>query len=85
MVDLSNTQVPDLKEDLTDAILKEMKRQGLSQGDVGRIVGMDRRNVNKTLRGTEKAISLNQLVRIANGIGLKIKLVVKKLENRRRK
>lgn len=78
MVDLSETQVPELKDKLTKAILQEMEKQGLSQGEVGRIVGMDRRNVNKTLRGTEKGIALNQLVRIANGIGLRVDLIVKK-------
>lgn len=80
MVDLSDTQVPELKGDLTGKILKEMRRQELSQADVGKLVGMDRPNVNKTLRGTERGISLDQLVRIANGIGLKIKLVVKKIK-----
>ena len=78
MTDLSETQVPELKDKLTKAILQEMGKQGLSQGEVGRIVGMDRRNVNKTLRGTEKGIALNQLVRIANGIGLRVDLIVKK-------
>lgn len=77
MTDLSETQVPELKEKLTQAILKEMEKQNLSQGEVGRIIGMDRKNVNKTLRGTERAISLNQLVRIANGIGLNIKMIIK--------
>ena len=79
MVDLNDTQVPELKEKLIEEILKEMKGQGLSQNDVGKLVGMDRRNVNKTLRGTEKGIALNQLVRIANGIGLRVDLIVKKI------
>jgi predicted XRE-type DNA-binding protein len=78
MTDLSETQVPEIKEKLTQAIIKEMEKQGLSQAEVGRLIGMDRKNVNKTLRGTEKAISINQLVRIANGIGLNIKLVIKR-------
>ena len=78
MTDLSETQVPEIKEKLTQAILKEMEKQSLSQGEVGRLIGMDRKNVNKTLRGTEKAISINQLVRIANGIGLDINLVIKR-------
>jgi len=79
VVDLNDTQVPELKEKLIEEILKEMKGQGLSQNDVGKLVGMDRRNVNKTLRGTEKGIALNQLVRIANGIGLRVDLIVKKI------
>ncbi len=78
MTDLRETQVPEIKEKLTQAILKEMETQGLSQAEVGRLIGMDRKNVNKTLRGTERAISINQLVRIANGIGLDINLVIKR-------
>jgi len=78
VADLENTDVPRLKTELTEKILKEMERQGLSQGAVGRIIGMDRRNVNKTLRGTEKGIALNQLVRIANGIGLKVEMTLKR-------
>lgn len=76
--DLSKTQVPEFREKLNEAILKEMKRQGLSQGAVGRIIGMDRRNVNKTLRGPQGGISLSQLIRIANGIGLNINLIIKR-------
>lgn len=78
MADLSDTQVPEFKEKLNGEILKEMKRRGLSQGAVGRMIGMDRKNVNKTLRGTQKYISLSQLIRIANGIGLNLNLTVKR-------
>ena len=78
MADLSETQVPEFKEKLNEAILREMKRQGLSQGAVGKIIGMDRKNVNKTLRGTERSISLSQLIRIANGIGLNLNLTIKR-------
>ena len=78
MADLSDTQVPEFKEKLNGTILKEMKRRGLSQGAVGRMIGMDRKNVNKTLRGTQKYISLSQLIRIANGIGLNLNLIVKR-------
>ena len=78
MVDWEETEVPKLKEQLTTKILAEMEKQGLSQGEVGRLIGMDRKNVNKTLRGTERGVSINQLVRIANGIGLKIDMIIKR-------
>ena len=77
LVDLSNTQVPKIKDKLTKAILSEMKKKEMSQGEVAKLTGMDRRNVNKTLRGTERGISINQLIRIANAIGLKVELIVK--------
>jgi len=78
VVDWEETEVPKLKEQLTTKILAEMEKQGLSQGEVGRLIGMDRKNVNKTLRGTERGVSINQLVRIANGIGLKIDMIIKR-------
>lgn len=74
---MSDTQVPQLKEKLTLAILKDMEKKGLSQGEVARMIGLDRRNVNKILRGTERGVSIDQLVRIANGIGLNIELIIK--------
>ena len=78
MVDWEDTDVPELKEKLVNKILAEMDKQELSQGDVGRLIGMDRKNVNKTLRGTERGVSLNQLIRIANGIGLKVEMIIKR-------
>lgn len=77
MVDWDETQVPELKGRLIEAIEKKMEKEGLSQGEVGRIIGMDRKNVNKTLRGTERGVSINQLIRIANGIGLNIEMIIK--------
>jgi len=77
VVDWDETQVPELKGRLIEAIEKKMEKEGLSQGEVGRIIGMDRKNVNKTLRGTERGVSINQLIRIANGIGLNIEMIIK--------
>ncbi|MFP5518777.1 MAG: XRE family transcriptional regulator [Bdellovibrionia bacterium] len=78
MGDLPDTQVPQLKEKLTLAILKEMEKKELSQGEVARMIGLDRRNVNKILRGTERGVSIDQLVRIANGIGLDVDVIIKR-------
>jgi len=78
MGDFPDTQVPVIKEKLTNAILKEMEKRGLSQGEVARMIGLDRRNVNKILRGTERGISIDQLVRIANGIGLDVDFIIKR-------
>jgi len=78
MVDYSNTQVEELKEQLSETIKKEIERQGLSQSQVGKKAGMGRININKTIHGTEKGISINQLVRIANAIDLDIRLIIKR-------
>ncbi len=78
MGDFPETQVPSIKEKLTATILKEMEKKSLSQGEVARMIGLDRRNVNKTLRGTERGVSIDQLVRIANGIGLDVDVIIKR-------
>ena len=67
-----------IKTKLTEIILHEMKTKEISQGEVARIIGMDRRNVNKTLRGTERGVSIEQLIRIANGIGLDVDVIIKR-------
>ena len=72
------SQAPTLREKLRKAIRVQMDKSNISQADLGRTVGMDRRNVNKTLCGTEKRVSMDQLIRLANGAGLKIDLKISK-------
>jgi predicted XRE-type DNA-binding protein len=67
-----------IKEKILNAISKEMEKKELSQGEVARMIGLDRRNVNKILRGTERGVSIDQLVRIANGIGLDVDVIIKR-------
>ena len=77
MIGRDQTQVVKIKERLRKGILKSIKEQGLSQGDVGKLIGMARNNVNTVLRGTEKRVSIDQFIRIANGIGIKIDLIMR--------
>lgn len=67
-----------IKNALVLSIEKEMSKCNLSQGEVARMVGLDRRNVNKILRGTERGVSIEQLIRIANGIGLDVDVIIKR-------
>ena len=67
-----------IKSKILASIEKEMERKNLSQGEVARMIGLDRRNVNKILRGTERGVSIDQLVRIANGIGLDVDVIIKR-------
>lgn len=73
--DLSYTQVPKLKKQLLAQILKEMKIAHISQGEIGRRLDVPRTNVNMTLKMKTNA-TLDQLIRIANCVGLKIHLEV---------
>lgn len=68
----------EIKTKILASIEKEMERKNLSQGEVARMIGLDRRNVNKILRGTERGVSIDQLVRIANGIGLDVDVIIKR-------
>ena len=85
MADLSHTQVPKLKEKLLKSLSSYMKKKGLSQGAVGRLIGIDRRNVNQIFCRSERKVSLDQLIRIANGIGLKAEIALKESSRKRSK
>lgn len=67
-----------IKSKLLTTIEREMEKKNLSQGEVARLIGLDRRNVNKILRGTERGVSIDQLIRIANGIGLDVDVIIKR-------
>lgn len=76
-------QLEELKQEITDEISKEIEKKGLSQSQVGDLVGMSRVNVNKLLRGTEKSVALNQLVKVANSLGIEIELIFKRVKTKR--
>ena len=80
---MTDNQVEDLKDQILKEIKKEIEKKGLSQSQVGELVGMSRVNVNKFLRGTEKSITLNQVVKVANSLSIKIELIFKKMRAKR--
>lgn len=76
-------QVDVLKEEILNEINKEIESRSLSQSQVGELAGMSRVNVNKLLRGTEKSVTLNQLVKVANSLGIEIELIFKRVKTKR--
>ena len=66
-----------IKEKLTSKILEVMEKKKLSQTKVADLVGLDIRNLNKILRGTERGISIEQLIRVANSISLKVDITIR--------
>lgn len=76
-------QVDVLKEEILNEIKKEIESRSLSQSQVGKLAGMSRVNVNKLLRGTEKSVTLNQLVKVANSLGIEIELIFKRVKTKR--
>lgn len=82
MTEINETQVPELKEKLIKEIEKEITKKGLSQAQVGELAGMSRVNINKLLRGTEKSVALNQLVKVANSLDIEIDLVFKRVQRK---
>ena len=67
-----------LKHIITDAIGKEVGKRKLSQSAFGRICGMDRIMVNKILRGTERCVSFQKLIFMANSLNLQVNIKVNK-------
>lgn len=80
---METTQINELKEKIIIEINKEIEKKGLSQSQVGELAGMSRVNVNKLLRGTEKSVALNQLVKVANSLGIEIELIFKRVKTKR--
>lgn len=83
MTDIGETQIPELKEKIIEEIEKEIANRNLSQSQVGELAGMSRMNVNKLLRGTEKSVALNQLVKVANSLDIEIDLIFKRSKAKR--
>lgn len=67
----------DIKEKLTSKILEVMEKKKLTQAKVADLVGLDSKNLNKILRGTERGISIEQLIRVANSISLKVDVIIR--------
>ena len=67
----------DIKEKLTSKILEVMKKKKLTQAKVAELVRLDSKNLNKILRGTERGISIEQLIRVANSINLKVDVIIR--------
>ncbi len=67
-----------LKQTIIDAISTEVENRGLSQAQLGELCGLERIAVNKILRGTERSVSFQKLIAMANVLDLKVDLKVSK-------
>jgi predicted XRE-type DNA-binding protein len=72
--------VEQIKTELLERIENEMLTAGISQGEVARRTGILRTNVNHIIRRSH-ATSIETLVEIAESIGLKVELRIKKLKD----
>ncbi len=68
----------ELKRKILDKIEAEMKKIGMSQGELGRQLGVKRTDVNRYLRGTNTAVSLERLIEMAKTVGLEIDVTIKR-------
>ena len=68
-----------MKEQIIEAIEKELERKGMTQAELGELVGMKRHSVNAALRGTERTVSIQRLVNMAEAIGLDVELKIKRI------
>ncbi|USN48065.1 MAG: helix-turn-helix transcriptional regulator [Pseudobdellovibrionaceae bacterium] len=68
----------ELKRKILDKIEVEMKKNGMSQGELGRQLGVKRTDINRYLRGTNTAVSLERIIEMAETVGLEIDVTIKK-------
>lgn len=50
----------------------------MSQGELGRQLGVKRTDINRYLRGTNTAVSLERIIEMAETVGLEIDVTIKK-------
>lgn len=77
---MNSSNVDNIKAELMARIEKEMEASGISQGEIARRTGMQRTNVNHIMR-RKNIVSIEMLVRIAEAIGLKVEIKIKKLKD----
>lgn len=68
----------ELKRKILSKIEVEMKRIGMSQGELGRQLNVKRTDVNRYLRGTNTAVSLERLIEMAETVGLEVDVTIKR-------
>lgn len=66
-----------LKEELFSVIEKTMEKENVTQAEMARRIGAQRYNINKVMRG-KFAVTLDFLIRMAEALGLEVKLSTKK-------
>jgi len=67
------------KQKIINEIRKEMDKRGMSQSELGQEIGMDRRNVNRTLNDCGKTASLEKLIEMASALKLKVSIKIEKV------
>ena len=68
----------ELKRKILDRIEDEMKKIGMSQGELGRQLDVKRTDVNRYLRGTLSSVSFERLIEMAETVGLEVDVKINK-------
>jgi len=68
----------ELKADLTGALIKEIKRQGLTHEDVAECAGVARSTVTGIVNGSLQSVSIDRLLRIVSALGMSVEMKIKK-------
>lgn len=71
----------ELKRKILDKIESEMKKISMSQAEMGRILGVERTDINRYLRGTNTSVSFERLIEMAETVDLEIDVSIKKKRN----
>jgi len=70
-----------LLANIKNAIIKEMKSQGLSQAELLRCIDMNQSQFSKFINGNT-SIKIDSLETIASGLGMKLSALLRKAENK---
>lgn len=69
--------VEKIKNQLRQEIINSLNEMGFSQGDLAKILGIDRRAVNKYLNAGFKSTSINKLLEMLEALGVDVELRIK--------
>lgn len=68
------------KRKIIKEIRKEMRDKSVSQSQLGNMVGMSRTDINKALNDTDRYVSFQRLVEMANALKLKIDIKIERVK-----
>lgn len=76
---LSQMDEKTIKDIIIARIDRELKVQGISQAELGRLAGgIPRVHINNYLRGTGATVSIDRLITMAEALGLEVDVQVRK-------
>ena len=70
-------QVTEIKIQLREELNSIMMKKGISQGEIGKRLGLDRRTINRALSSSFESTSINKLIEMIEAVEGKVIIEVK--------